>query len=125
MFGYIPSSQSEVIAFRCFRDVKLLTIDILNLYLCRLSRKEIISQQTMTLHSGRIRHRHAVIRRICRFAGNAGFQVQDQAKSRVTVEVVPMQSLRADKTQVFVDSKGRYVVDFRFESDLQHVSTGV
>jgi len=111
-------SRSEIFILRCIHDIELLVRYILNLHLSSLSREQVLSHQTMALHSCRVRHGRRVVRGVRRPPRNTRLQVQNKAESRVAVEVVSMQAFGADEAQVLVDAQRWDVVDFCFESDL-------
>lgn len=77
---------------------------VLNLHLRSLSRDQVLSHQATALHGCRIRHGHGVVWRVRWPPRDAWLQVQNESECRVAVEVVSMQSLRADKAKIFVDA---------------------
>lgn len=51
-------------------------------------------------------------------ATNAFFQVQNQAKGAISVQIIPMKSLASQETQAFVELHGRHIGDFGLKRNL-------
>lgn len=98
------SQRSKIVALRCLHYVELLTMHVLDLHLSCLSCSQVLSHQAATLHGCRIRHGHRVVWTVRWPPRDAWLQVQNESECRVAVEVVSMQSLRADEAQIFVDA---------------------
>lgn len=56
--------------------------------------------------------------RECLFCCGGLFQIQDQAESRITTQVVAMQALTFEETKAFIEFQGWLVRDFGFKGNL-------
>lgn len=103
-------------------DVKPLPMRIFNPHLRRLPLNQILLHQPMALSRRLCRHTallgRRIVRRISRLHWDPGLEVQHEPEGRVAIEIIPMQPLRAQETQVLVDAEGGGVVDFGFQGDL-------
>jgi len=89
---------------------------IVDLHLGGMPLDQVLVHQALTLT-------RTFMRRVVGWKGrlvrNARLEVQQQPDCRVAVEVIPMQTFRAQKAQVLIDAQGGDVVYLCFEGNLR------